>query len=397
MLRGLRVVVLVSGGIAAYKVADLVSQLTAAGVPVRVAMTEAATRFVGPATFKGLSGRPVLTDLWSPAGAAEPHVELGDWAQLVLLAPATADVLAKYARGEAADLVTATLLATPAPVVVAPAMNDAMWANAAVRGNLEALRGRSVTIVEPEAGRLASGHEGEGRLAPAGAILGGMVAAASARYQLAGRRVVVSAGGTREPIDPVRYISNYSSGKMGFAMAAAAADRGAEVVLVTTADHPSHPGIRVETVETAQEMLSTLQREGRGADMLVMAAAVADYRPTSKLDEKIRREETASLRLDLEKNVDILAELGRDEGGPAFRLGFAAEAGALEEKARDKLARKRLDAIVANDVSRHDIAFGSDYNAGLLVFKDGATIELGRTGKREMADRIIELVIPRLP
>ncbi|WP_338205567.1 bifunctional phosphopantothenoylcysteine decarboxylase/phosphopantothenate--cysteine ligase CoaBC [Candidatus Nephthysia bennettiae] len=395
-LRGLRVAVLVGGGIAAYKIADLVSRLVQAGCPVRVGMTPSATRFVGEATFRGVSGQPVELDLWSGAHP-EPHVELGDWAQLLLLAPATANLLSRVAHGQADDLVTATVLAARCPVVVAPAMNDAMWDKPAVRENVETLRSHGCTVVEPEKGHLASGHVGSGRLAGAAAILAALAEAARTRHDLAGRRVVVSAGGTREPIDPVRFVGNYSSGKMGFAMAAAAAERGAEVALVTTAAHPLRPAIRVVPVETAAEMLEALRGELPGADLLVMAAAVADFRPSERAPDKIRREERAELVLRLERNTDILAELAREPAAEGvFRLGFAAEGDSLESKAVAKLERKGLDGILANDVRRKDIAFGSEHNAGLLLFRDGTRVELARMGKREMADRILDAVAPRL-
>jgi phosphopantothenoylcysteine decarboxylase/phosphopantothenate--cysteine ligase len=394
-LRGLRVAVLVSGGIAAYKIADLVSRLVQEGCQVRVGMTPSATRFVGAATFRGVSGQPVELDLWSGAHP-EPHVELGDWAQLVLLAPATANTLARVAHGQADDLVTATVLASRCPVVIAPAMNDAMWDKPAVRENVETLRSHGCTVVEPEAGRLASGHVGSGRLPGVAAILGALADAVRTRHDLAGRRVVVSAGGTREPIDPVRFVSNYSSGKMGFAMAAAAAERGADVALVTTAAHPRQ-AFRVVPVETAAEMLEALRGALPGADLLVMAAAVADFRPSERAPEKIRREERAELVLRLEKNTDILAELAREPAAQGvFRLGFAAEGDSLESKAAEKLERKGLDGILANDVRRKDIAFGSEHNAGLLLFRDGTRVELERMGKREMADRILDAVAPRL-
>src|SRR5207253_6980036 len=364
-----RMAVLVAGGIAAYKVADLVSLLVQAECQVRVAMTAAATTFVGPTTFHGLSGRTVLTDLWAPDGPPEPHVELGDWGRVVLVAPATANTLAKLAGGRADDVVSATVLAARCPVVVAPAMNDAMWAKPAVRDNVEVLRGRGLTVLDPESGRLASGHLGAGRLPGAAAILSSLEVAVREVQDLAGRRVVVSAGGTREPIDPVRFVGNYSSGKMGFAMAVAAAERGAEVALVTTARHPGHPGVRPVPVETASEMLEALRGELGGADLLVMAAAVADFRPLQRAEEKIRRDERSELVLRLEKNPDILAELAREPGAEGvFRLGFAAEAGALESKAVEKMERKGLDGILANDVRRKDIAFGSEHNAGLLLF-----------------------------
>ena len=397
-LRGLRVALLVSGGIAAYKIVDLASALTQAGCEVRVAMTPSATRFVGAATFQGVTGHPPLTGMWAGGPSEpEPHVQLGDWAQLILVAPATANVIGRVASGRSDDIVTATLLAARSPVVVAPAMNDAMWSKPAVQENVATLRRRQVTIVEPEAGHLASGHVGTGRLAGAEAIFNALVHAARGRYDYAGRRVVVTAGGTREPIDPVRFISNYSSGKMGFALASAAADRGAKVTLVTTAAHPAHRGIDVQRVETAGEMLAQLRTTLRGADVLFMAAAVADFRPARTATGKIRREDTKTLTLQLESIPDIVASLAGDESLPGvFRVGFAAEDSELDAKAVEKLRRKGLHAIVANDISRRDIGFGSDFNAGVLLFADGSRHELVRATKREMADRILDLVLPKL-
>src|SRR6266852_4278697 len=333
-LKGARIALLIAGGIAAYKIVDLDSALTQAGAEVRVAMTASATRFVGAASFQGVTGKPVLTGLWSWDGPPEPHVFLGDWAQVSLLAPATANVISRAAKGQSDDIVTATLLAARGPVVVAPAMNDAMWSKPPVQENLSALKTRGMIVVEPESGHLASGHVGTGR------------------------RVVVSAGGTREPIDPVRYISNYSSGKMGFAIAAAAADRGARVALVTTATHPSHHGIDVKPVETADEMMKVLRRELGGADLLVMAAAVADFRPARTEDHKIRREESPRLTIALEPIQDVVTALGKEkEAQGVFRVGFAAEGSDLETKALKKMKKKGLQAIVANDISRKDIAF----------------------------------------
>lgn len=396
-VRGQRVAVLVSGGIAAYKVADLVSRLVQAGCEVRVAMTVAATRFVGTATFHGLTGRPVQTDLFAAGGPPEPHVELGDWARVVLVAPATADLVARLARGHADDLVAATVLAARCPVVVAPAMNDAMWAKPAVAENVAALRAHGYTVVEPESGHLASGHVGAGRLPAADVLLAALGQAAGARRDLAGRRVVVSAGGTREPIDPVRFISNYSTGKMGFAVAAAAADRGADVVLVTAARHPAHPGVRVRPVETADEMRAALVEEQRGAHLLVMAAAVADFRPVRRVDHKIRREGTGDVMLELERNGDIVRDLAREPGAEGvYRLGFAAEDAELLAKAREKLERKGLDAIFANDISRTDVGFAVDHNAGILLLRDGTRLDIERATKREVGDRLLDVVVPRL-
>jgi len=397
-LRGLRIALLVSGGIAAYKLVDLASALTQAGCEVRVAMTASAMRFVGAPSFQGVTGNPVLTGLWSAGGDPEPHVFLGDWAQVILLAPATANVIALTAHGQSDEIVTATVLAARCPVVLAPAMNDAMWSKPAVQGNVVALRRRGVTVVEPEAGHLASGHVGTGRLAGSSALLKAMADAVGSRYDMAGRRVVVTAGGTREPIDPVRFLSNYSSGKMGFAIAAAAADRGARVSLVTTTAHPPHLGVEVRSVETAEDMLVELRRRLKGADVLVMAAAVADFRAAKIADHKIRREDTARLTLELEPIPDLLAAIGKEkEAAGVFRVGFAAEGSDLDAKALDKMKRKGLQAIVANDISRKDVGFGSDYNAGVILFADGTRQEVERMTKREMADRILDAIVPRLP
>src|SRR5580700_3605371 len=312
-LRGLRLALLVSGGIAAYKVVDLASALTQAGCKVRVAMTPSAMRFVGSPSFQGVTGNPVLTGLWSGDGSPEPHVALGDWAQLILLAPATANVIGRVAGGRSDDIVTATVLAARCPVVIAPAMNDAMWSKQAVRENVATLRHRGVTVVEPETGHLASGHVGTGRLADASKLLKAMADAVRSRYDLAGRRVIVTAGGTRERIDAVRFISNYSTGKMGFAIAAAAADRGAQVTLVSTANHPAHHGVEVRAVVTADEMLEELRSEVKGADLLMMAAAVADFRPAKAQAGKIRREDTPTLTLELESIPDLVATLGKEK------------------------------------------------------------------------------------
>ncbi len=347
---------LISGGIAAYKLVDLASALTQAGSQVRVAMTPSATRFVGAPSFQGVTGNPVLTGLWSGDTSPEPHVALGDWAQLIVLAPATANIIGRVANGRSDDIVTATLLAARCPVVVAPA-----------------------------------------RLAEASKMLKAMSDAVRSRYDLAGRRVVVSAGGTREPIDPVRFISNYSSGKMGFALAAAAADRGAQVTLVSAASHPAHHGIQVREVATADEMLAELRPAMKGADLLVMAAAVADFRPARLAEGKIRREDTPKLTLELESIPDLVATLGAEkESAGVFRVGFAAEDSDLSKKAVEKMKRKGLDAIVANDISRKDSGFGSDYNAGIVFFADGSRHELEKMTKREMADHILDLVVPRL-
>jgi phosphopantothenoylcysteine decarboxylase/phosphopantothenate--cysteine ligase len=272
-----------------------------------------------------------------------------------------------------------------------------MWAKPAVQENIDLLRRRGIIVVEPETGHLASGHVGTGRLAEASKLLKAMSEAVRSRYDLAGRLVVVSAGGTREPVDPVRFISNYSSGKMGFAIAAAAADRGAQVTLVSTASHPAHHGVQVREVATADEMLAELRSSIKGADLLVMAAAVADFRPARIAEGKIRREETPNLTLELEPIPDLIATLGAEkQAAGVFRVGFAAEDSELSEKAVEKMKRKGLHAIVANDISRKDVGFGSDNNAGIVFFTDGSRHELEKMTKREMADRILDLVVPRL-
>jgi phosphopantothenoylcysteine decarboxylase / phosphopantothenate---cysteine ligase len=396
-LRGLRIAVMVSGGIAAYKVAALVSSLAQAGCELRVAMTGAAQRFVGPATFHGLSGQPVLTDLWAGTGAPEPHVELGDWAQLILVAPATASTLARLAQGLATDPVSATVLAARCPIVVAPAMNDAMWAKSAVAANVAALRGWGWRVVEPEHGHLASGHAGKGRLPEPDHLLDAMADAWHESHELAGMQVVVTAGGTREPIDPVRFIGNLSSGKMGYALAVVAAERGAQVTLVTTASHEPRAGVRLVSVTTAVEMLACLRRELVGANLFFMVAAVADFRVAEVSEEKIRREDRGELTLHLVENIDVLGELAQQPGlDGLYRVGFAAEGAGLEAGAAAKLARKKLDAIVANDIRGTDTGFGADDNAGLLLFGDGSRIELERMSKRAFAGRIVDAITPRL-
>jgi phosphopantothenoylcysteine decarboxylase/phosphopantothenate--cysteine ligase len=272
-----------------------------------------------------------------------------------------------------------------------------MWSKPAVQENLSVMRRRGMLVVQPASGHLASGHSGEGRLADSAAILQAMANAVRARYDLGGRHVVISAGGTREPIDPVRFIGNYSSGKMGFALADAAADRGAQVTLVTTVAHPEHRGVHERKAETADEMLTELREALAGADLLVMAAAVADFRPAQRTDHKIRREETPHLSLDLEPVPDLLAAIAKDPAvNGVYVVGFAAEGSDLKANAVGKTRRKGIDATVANDISRQDIAFGSDYNEGLIAFADGSSQELPRMTKREMADRILDLVLPRL-
>ncbi|MBI2321702.1 MAG: bifunctional phosphopantothenoylcysteine decarboxylase/phosphopantothenate--cysteine ligase CoaBC [Chloroflexi bacterium] len=397
MLAGRRVVVGVCGGIAAYKVADLASQLVKAGAEVDVVMTRAAQEFVTPLTFQSLTHRPVLCDVFDAARElAVPHVALAARAEVVLVAPATANTLARLAHGLADDMLTCTVLATRAPVVLAPAMEEGMYAHAATQANLALLRERGCRVVEPTEGRLASGKVGRGRLAEVPALLAAVRAALGARGDLAGRRIVVTAGGTHEPIDPVRFVGNRSSGKMGFALAEAARDRGACVTLIagpTTVEPP--PGVALFRVETAVEMCDAVLSAVRDADALVMAAAVADYRPAALLEQKIKRS-SEELTVRLVRNPDILARVAQALAGrPLVSVGFAAETQDVRANARLKLAAKGLDLIVANDVTAPDSGFGTDTNCVVLV--DAASEEeLPLLSKYEVAWRVLDRVARQL-
>ncbi len=390
-----RVLVAVSAGIAAYKVPELVRALRRAGHAVRCALTPHAAHFVAPLVLQTLSGEQVRSELFDPVQEGEiDHVALADWAELVIVAPATANVLAKLAHGIADDLVTTLLLATRAPVLVAPAMNVNMWEHPATRANLARLRERGVHALGPEAGFLACGWEGEGRMAEPGSI-----AAAAERLlgprTLAGVKVLVNAGGTREPIDPVRVLTNRSSGKMGFAVAEEAARRGAEVVLVAAPSGLPTPGsVRRVDVETALEMRAAMLVEWPATDVAVLCAAVADFRPATPSDRKLKKEalpEGAGLRLELVPNPDILRELSREKGSRIV-VGFAAESHDVIAAAQRKLARKGCDLLVANDVSRADAGFGSDRNAVVFVWPGGEVEELPLLPKREVAGQLWDRV-----
>ena len=383
------VVLGVTGSIAAYKAVDLASKLTQAGVSVRTVMTESATKLVTPASFRAITGRPVSTDLFELTNPyAIEHVSLAEVADLLLIAPATANVIAKIAVGIADDLLTCTALATRAPILVAPAMHSAMWENPATQANVETLRQRGIAFVGPAEGRLASGGVGLGRFAPVPEIVGEVFAILGRGGDLAGKRIVISAGGTREPIDPIRFVGNRSSGKMGFALAEAARDRGALVSLIcgaTSAPRPS--GITVVEVETTAAMRDAVGSACANADALIMAAAVADYAPASPTAGKLKKtEKERSLRL--ERTPDILVGLD----GPRVRVGFAAETDALVDNARRKLIEKHLDLIVANRIGAAESPFGSDVNRVVLIDAD-TDQELPRLAKRELADRILDRVV----
>lgn len=389
-LGGRRVVLGVSGGIACYKAVDLCRRLVDAGAHVMPVMTEDARRFVGEVTFSALASEPARWSLWE-GDHPIPHTRLGQRADLFIVAPATARVLGKYAAGISDDLLTASLLATRAPVVVAPAMHTEMWDHPAVQENLVTLRRRGVVVVDPERGRLAGGDEGEGRLAAPERILEVVADVLTRAGDLAGLRVLVTAGGTREPIDPVRFVGNRSSGKMGHALAAAARARGAAVTLVSTASGLAPPGVPTIAVDTAAEMADAVLDRFDEVDVVVMAAAVADFRPAAPADEKIKKAAGPPV-LTLEPTLDILAELGRRRRAQVL-VGFAAETGHLAERAAEKLERKGLDLVVGNDVTAPGSGFEVDTNRAVLFARGGAVEELPLLSKRELADVILDRVV----
>jgi phosphopantothenoylcysteine decarboxylase/phosphopantothenate--cysteine ligase len=396
---GKTVVLGVTGGIAAYKAIEVCRRLVDAGAHVVPVLTEDATRFVGEVTFSALASEPVQKTLWSEADPI-PHTHLGQRADLVLVVPATARFLGCYAAGIADGLLTATVLATRAPVMVCPAMHTEMWEHPAVADNMATLRRRRVHIVEPAQGRLAGGDVGAGRLADPVDIVNAALAVLAEPTRgpardLTGRRVVVSAGGTREPIDPVRFISNRSSGKQGHAVAAAAAQRGAAVVLVTTAALPTPSGVTVVPVESAAEMEAAVLEHAAGADVVIMAAAVADFRLKAPADTKLLKSDGLP-ELVLEPTPDILAELGRRRRPGQVLVGFAAETHDMSERALAKLRGKNVDFVVANDVSAPDVGFEHDTNAVTILGSDGTTTEVPLTSKLQVAHAILDSVVDRL-
>jgi phosphopantothenoylcysteine decarboxylase/phosphopantothenate--cysteine ligase len=397
VLNNKRIVLGVTGGIAAYKAAMVCSQLVQGGALVEVVMTEAAQKFITPLTFQALTHRPVYSDMFDiPPGQNIPHIALADAADLLVIAPATAHTLAKLANGLADDLLSAIALATPAPLLLAPAMETDMWRHPATQANMDKLRAWGASVVGPAAGRLASGAMGQGRMVEPEEIIGAVRVALGRRGDLAGWRIVVTAGGTREAIDPVRFISNHSSGKMGYAVAVAARDRGAAVTLITTAALPNPFGVEVIHLDSAEQMLGAVLEATRQADLLVMAAAVADFRPESIAGHKIKkRGDAEGLVLELVRNSDILAEVAVQKAagyGPRLTVGFAAETEDLLANARGKLERKKLDLIVANDVSANDAGFAVDTNRVTLLFKDGRVEALPLLSKMEVAERILEVI-----
>jgi phosphopantothenoylcysteine decarboxylase/phosphopantothenate--cysteine ligase len=389
-LSGRRIVLGVTGGIAAYKAVEVCRRLVDAGAHVIPVMTAGAEHFVGRTTFSALASEPVQTSLWDEASPI-PHTRLGQTADLILIAPATARLLGAYAAGLSTDLLTNTLLATRAPVMVCPAMHTEMWEHPAVQDNLATLRRRGVHVVEPEVGPLAGGDSGAGRLAAPERIVAAVEALLAGEQPMAGLHVVVSAGGTREPIDAVRVIANRSSGKQGYAVAAEALARGARVTIVSTVDLPVPPGAVVRPVETAAEMQHALEELAPGADVVVMAAAVADFRPSAPAAGKIKKDGGIP-QIVLEPTPDILAGLGAAKPAGQTLVGFAAETSDLVEHARAKLARKRLDLIVANDVSQPGVGFQHDTNAVTLLAADGSVTAVALTDKRAIAAAVLDSV-----
>ena len=392
-----RVVLGVSGGIAAYKAVEVCRRLVDAGVHVTPVLTHDATRFVGAVTFSALASEPAQLSLWDEASPI-PHTTLGQGADLVVVAPATAHTIARYAAGLSDDLLTATLLATRAPVLVCPAMHTEMWEHPSVRDNLATLERRGVEIVPPETGRLAGGDSGEGRLADPAVIVERVLARLGrlAERDLVGARIVVSAGGTREPLDPVRFITNRSSGKQGHAIAVAAARRGALVTLVTASPLPLPadviPAVTRIDVETAADMEQAVGTSADGADVIVMAAAVADFRPKASADSKLSKDDGVP-ELVLEPTPDILAGLARRRREGQVLVGFAAETHDALQRGRRKLERKGVDLLVVNDVSAPGAGFDHDTNAVVIVEVDGTTTEIPLTSKDAVANAVLDRVI----
>jgi phosphopantothenoylcysteine decarboxylase/phosphopantothenate--cysteine ligase len=387
ILKNKTIVLGITGGIAAYKAADIASKLTQSGARVETVMTEAATRFITPLTLRNLTGRPVVTDMFELASEYnEEHIALAEAANAVLIAPATANTIAKLAVGIADNMLGTIVLATEAPVVIAPAMNDVMYRNPITQLNIADLKNRGFHFIEPAYGRLASGKEGIGRLPDTQLILDALEKVLARAGDLSGRRIVVTAGGTREPIDPVRHIGNRSSGKMGYAIAEAARNRGAEVTLITAPVALSRPGgMAVIDITTVAQLREAVMGSVTGAHALVMAAAVSDFRVAEPAAGKIKKQ-GGGLVLELVENEDFLPELPDN----LVKVGFAAESENLVENARKKLEEKRLDFIVANDITAPDSGFDVDTNRVTFIGKDGATEELPLLPKREVAEKILD-------
>ena len=391
LLKGKKIVLGVTGGIAVYKAVDLVSRLRKQGAEVRVVMTEHAQKFVTPLTFKEISGNAVATSMWNSNQEFNvEHIALANWADVFVVAPATANILAKMAHGLADDLLSTTLLAAQAPIIVCPAMNTGMYENAVTQENIASLQAHGVTVMTPATGFLACGTSGAGRL-PEPAEIVEFIKAFFARScgDMKGLRVLVTAAGTREPIDPVRYVGNRSSGKMGYAIAQAAAERGAEVTLVSG---PPPANVKTVQVETTQQMMDACLAVYGGVDIVIKAAAVADYRPHDVADQKIKKKTDDALTVVMDKNPDILKALG-ERKEKQFLVGFAAETQNLVANAKEKICKKNLDMIVANDVTLQGAGFNADTNIVKFLFPDGEVRELEKMTKAEVAEELLNTVL----
>lgn len=392
MLKGKKIVLGVTGGIAVYKAVDLVSRLCKQGCEVRVVMTEHAQQFVTPLTFKEISGNAVATSMWNSNQEFNvEHIALANWADAFLVAPATANILAKMTYGIADDLLSTTLLAAQAPIVVCPAMNTGMYLNAATQENIAKLQSRGITVMPPASGHLACGTSGPGRLPEPQQIVEFMSSFFAGREgDLRGLKVLVTAAGTREPIDPVRFVGNRSSGKMGYAVAQMAAERGAEVLLISG---PSAlavpPNVKAVQVESTNEMLEACLAAYDGVDIVIKAAAVADYRPRDVADQKIKKKTDDALIVVMDKNPDILKTLGAKKTHQVL-VGFAAETQNLLANAREKVVKKNLDMIVANDVTAAGAGFNSDTNIVKFLYANGDVCELEQMPKVDVANRILD-------
>jgi len=398
-VKGKRVVLGVTGSIACFKAAQLCSTLVQFGADVDVILTESAQKFIAPLTFQALTRRPVYTDLYDVLpDLSSAHVEVGMRADVLVVCPASATTLSRLAHGSAEDMLSCTALATSAPLVIAPAMNVNMWQHPATQANMTLLSERGAIQVGPVEGRLAEGITGMGRLAPLEDVVAAVRVALGKPGTLSGRTVVVSAGGTQEPLDPVRYIGNRSSGKMGYALAEAARDRGAAVTLVSGPSALAPPwGVHIERVETASEMLAAILAASDGADALIMSAAVADFRPESAAEHKIKKQTGDALALRLVQNDDILKRVHERFGDRLIKIGFAAESRDVVEEAARKLSAKGLHLICANDVTEAGSGFGTDTNRVILLGRDGTREDLPLLAKDAVAERILDRLEQLLP
>ena len=396
MLANKKIVLGVTGGIAAYKAIALTSKLSQAGATVQVILTAGAQKFVTPLSFQAISRQPVYLDTFDELDYGKiQHIDLADWADLFIIAPATANMIGKYANGIADDMLSTTLLATTAPVYIAPAMNVDMYQHPAVQDNLALLAKRGVHFIDPNEGYLACGYTGKGRLAEPEDIVAYLQNVLSTKRQLAGKKLLVTAGPTQEQIDPVRYLTNYSSGKMGFSIAEVGAKMGAEVTLVAgPVNLPTPKGVKRIDVVSTDEMYQAVMKHYPNQDIVIKSAAVSDYRPASPANEKIKKQ-SEQMAIELERTQDILKTLGKQKTDQ-FLVGFAAETTNVESYGKQKLIDKNLDAIVINDVSKDGIGFGSDNNEVLIIINDGTEIKIDQTSKVAIASQLLAEISNRL-